>query len=84
MEEMKELMPYILAYYNKEIVKKICNKYGFEPMTALKLFLQSQTYQMLADINLEMWDFSPIGIFDMWESEQVTGTPQNSLYLRRA
>lgn len=22
MEEMKELMPYILAYYNKEIVKK--------------------------------------------------------------
>lgn len=84
MEEMKELMPYILAYYNKEIVKKICNKYGFEPMTALKLFLQSQTYQMLADINLEMWDFSPIGIFDMWESEQVTVTPQNSLYLRRA
>ncbi len=84
MEEMKELIPYILAYYDKEIVKKICNKYGFETMTALKLFLKSQTYQMLADINLEMWDFSPIGIFDMWESEQVTGTPQNSLYLRRA
>lgn len=53
-------------------------------MTALKLFLKSQTYQMLTDINLEMWGFSPIGIFDMWESEQVTGTPQNSLYLRRA
>ena len=84
MEEMKELMPYILAYYNKEIVKKICNKYGFEPMTALKLFLKSQTYQMLTDINLEMWGFSQIGVFDMWESEQVTGTPQNSLYLRRA
>lgn len=84
MEEMKELMPYILAYYDKEIVKKICNKYGFEPMTALKLFLKSQTYQMLTDINLEMWGFSPIGIFDMWKSEQVTGTPQNSLYLRRA
>ena len=84
MEEVKELIPYILAYYDKEIVKKICNKYGFEPMIALKLFLNSQTYQMLADINLQMWDFSPIGIFDMWESEQVTGTPQNSLYLRRA
>ena len=84
MEEMKELMPYILAYYNKEIVKKICNKYGFEPMKALKLFLKSQTYQMLADINLQMWGFSPIEIFDIWECEQVTGTPQNSLYLRRA
>ena len=84
MEEMKELIPYILAYYDKEIVKKICNKYGFEPMTALKLFLKSQTYQMLADIDLQMWDFSPIGIFDIWECEQVTGTLQNSLYLRRA
>ncbi len=81
---MKELMPYILAYYNREIVKKICNKYGFEPMEALRLLVGSETYQMLADMNMEMWEFSPIGIFDMWESEQVTGTPQNSLYLRRA
>lgn len=82
--EMKDLMPFILAYYDKEIVKKICHKYGMEPMAALKAFLESQTYQMLCDMSMEMWDFSPIGIFDMWESERVTGTPQNSLYLRRA
>ena len=80
---MNDLMPFILSYYNVEIVKKICNKYGMEPMNALRNFLSSQTYQMLANQELAMWDFSPIGIFDMWESEQITGNPGNSLYLRR-
>ena len=80
---MNRLMPFILSYYDKEVVKRICNKYGLEPMAALRRFLSSQTYKMLADERLEMWDFSPIGIFDMWESEQITGDPRNSLYLRR-
>ena len=31
---------------------------------------------------MEMWQFGPMGIFDMWESEKVTGTPQRSAYLR--
>lgn len=80
---MNTLMPFILSYYNAEIIKKICCKYGMEPMDALRKFLQSETYQMLIDEKLEMWEFSPLGIFDMWENEQITGTPQNSLYLRR-
>lgn len=77
------LSPFILSYYNTEIVKKICNKYELAPMDALRKFLCSKTYQMLTDESLEMWDFSPNGIFDMWESEQITGEPGNSLYLRR-
>ncbi len=80
---MSNIMPFILNYYNKEIVNKIRIKYGVDSMDALRMFLSSQTYQMLADEKLEMWDFSPIGIFDMWESEQITGNPRNSLYLRR-
>ena len=76
-------MPFILAYYNKEITNKINNKYGIEPLEALRLFVSSKTYKMLSDEKLEMWEFSPIGIFDMWESEQITGDPRNSLYLRR-
>ena len=80
---MIDLMPFLLSYYSIEIVKKIYNKYGIEPMNALRKFLLSQTYQMLADEKLEMWDFSPAGIFDMWENEQITGDPGNSLYLRR-
>ena len=37
---------------------------------------------MLADISLEMWDFSPNAIFDMFESEIVTEKPQNFFYLQ--
>ena len=80
---MSTMMPFILSYYNREIVKKICGKYGLKPMDALRRFVLSKTYQMLADTSLEMWDFSPGGIFDMWESEQITGDPGNSLYWRR-
>ena len=80
---MNKEMPFILAYYNKEITNKINNKYGIEPLEALRRFISSKTYKMLSDEKLEMWEFSPIGIFDMWESEQITGDPRNSLYLRR-
>ena len=37
---------------------------------------------MLANISLEMWDFSPKAIFDMFENEIMNGKPQNSIYLR--
>ncbi|MBP5468344.1 MAG: hypothetical protein J6Z11_03780 [Candidatus Riflebacteria bacterium] len=80
---MNKEMPFILAYYNKEITNKINNKYGIEPLEALRMFISSKTYKMLSDEKLEMWEFSPIGIFDMWESERITGDPRNSLYLRR-
>ena len=43
----------------------------------------SETYKMLRNPNLEMWEFSPLGIFDMWECEQITGDPRTSLYIRR-
>ena len=80
---MSNIMPFILSHYNSEIVRRICSKYGIEPMEALRRFLFSETYRMLADEKLEMWDFSPLGIFDMWENEQITGDPGTSLYLRR-
>ena len=80
---MNGVMPYILSFYNGEVSQMICQKYGIEPLAALRRFLMSKTYRMLCNPELEMWEFSPYGIFDMWESEQVTGSPQNSLYLRR-
>lgn len=80
---MKEEMSYILPYYNEKIVQMMKDKYSIEPLEALRRFLFSKTYRMLTDTELEMWEFSPFGIFDMWESEQITGDPRNSLYLRR-
>ena len=80
---MKNEMVFILSFYNEKITQMIAEKYGMEPLLALRRFLFSETYRMLTDEELEMWDFGPFGIFDMWEAEQTTGDPRNSLYLRR-
>lgn len=80
---LKDEMVIMLDFYDREVVKMIANKYGFSPHEALRKFLASETYAMLSNPQLAMWDFSPTGIFDMWESEQITGNPRNSLYLRR-
>ena len=73
----------LLNYYDCEVVKQICHKYGLSADVALRRFVGSQTYQMLRNPKMAMWEFSPLGIFDIWESEQVTGNPRNSLYIRR-
>ena len=80
---MNDLLPFVLSHYVCTIVQAICDKYNMKPMDALRKFLSSQTYRMLACEKYEMWDFSPLGIFDMWETEQITGDPRNSLYIRR-
>ncbi len=80
---MNEELAYVYYFYNCKLTQMIANKYGLNPMDALRRFLNSKTFNMLSDPRLEMREFSPFGIFDMWESEQVTGDPRNSLYIRR-
>ncbi|MBR4172394.1 MAG: hypothetical protein IKR48_12145 [Kiritimatiellae bacterium] len=72
----------ILDYYDEEVVQRITEKYGYSEREALELFLNSQTYRMLANPAMEMWQFGPEGIFNIWESEKITGSPKNSAYLR--
>ena len=79
---MKEYMVYFLDYYDKEIVKMIVEKYKISFMEAFRKFVSSETYKMLKNPNLEMWEFGIPAIFDMWESENETGEPQSSVYLR--
>lgn len=79
---MKEL-PFILSLYDREVVRMIAGKYGLSLMEALRSFLGSDAYRMLSDIELEMWEFPPEAVFEMWEVEQVTGDPRNSIYIRR-
>ena len=67
----------------REVTERIYEKYNIEQGEALRSFLGSETYAMLHDPKLEMYDIPPIGIFDMWEVEQVTGDPRNSLYIGR-
>lgn len=77
-----QILPFVLDYYDKEVINMIREKYGLDEWSALRRFLQSETYSMLSDASLEMWDFGYPAIFDMWETEQITGNPRNSVYIR--
>ena len=71
-----------LDFFDRHVVQHIVEKYSFDELQAIKAFISSETYAMLQDPELELYKVSPLIIFDMWESEQVTGNPRNSLYLR--
>lgn len=79
---MNRLPSFSLDYYNRNVVQRIMEKYGMEPLEAVRAFLTSEVHAMLENADLAMWDFSERAIFDMWEAEKVTGDPRNSVYLR--
>lgn len=71
-----------IDFFDRQVIRLIIEKYGFKEIEAIRLFLKSETYQMLINPELEIYKMSPLIVFDMWESENVTGDPRNSQYLR--
>lgn len=74
--------PSIMQNYDTELAELISRRRGVSLMEGLRLFLKSETHKMLLDNELRFWYFSPLAVFDMWENEEATGDPGNSLYLR--
>ena len=72
----------ILNFMDKEVVRSIIDKYGIDERKAISDFLSSETYRMLIDPETELYEVSPLIIFDMWEAEKVTGDPRSSIYIR--
>ena len=81
-DKMDRFFPFYLTFVEKYVVGEICRRYGLEPLDALQRFLSSETYRMVSDRELAMWEFSHPAILAMWECEQVTGEPRNSIHLR--
>ena len=79
---MTKTPAFSLDYYNKNVIQRMVEKYGFAPMDAVQAFLTSETHAMLEDPKLAMWEFSERAVFEMWEVEKVTGDPRNSVFLR--
>lgn len=79
---MNKISHFALDYYNKAVIREIMNKYAMNEMDAANAFLTSQTHAMLENADMAMWEFSAHAIFDIWENEQITGNPRNSVYLR--
>lgn len=78
----KSIRAHMLHYIDAEVSVLIAQSRRIDPMDGLRLFLSSETYEMLCDDELELWEFSPLVIYDMWDNEIKTGDPRNSLYLR--
>ncbi|MEY8367828.1 hypothetical protein AALA24_03570 [Anaerovoracaceae bacterium 42-11] len=71
-----------MDFYDRQVSQLIIDKYGIDEREAVRSFIESETYQMLLDTELEIYKMSPHIVFDMWESERVTGDPRNSQYIR--
>ena len=72
----------MLDYYDRHVSRMISEKYGLDERSAIRAFLESETYRMLITPELEIYALSPIIVFDMWENEKVSGDPRQSAYIR--
>ena len=71
-----------LFFFDRWLVPMIAEKYDVDEETALRLFINSQTYQLLSDEETKLFRESPLVIFDLYEAEQKTGNPRNSSYIK--
>ena len=71
-----------LDFFDRYVSQMIVEKYGINDREAVRLFFESETYQMLMDAEQGIYTMSPHIVFDMWECEKITGDPRNSQYIR--
>ena len=71
-----------IDFFDRHVTTMIVEKYGMDDRKAFRAFVESETYQMLLDKEQEIYTMSPRIVFDMWESERITGDPRNSQYIR--
>ena len=79
---MNRMIPEVMNYYDQAVSAMISAKYGLTPLAALRAFVASETHALLQDKENGLGSFGAEGIFDIWESERVTGDPRNSIYIR--
>ena len=75
--------PYFVTdYLDRQVISRMIDKYGTEPMEAIRGFITSETHDLLENAEFGLADLPAEAIFDMWEAERVTGDPRNSIYIR--
>lgn len=79
---MTKTLYFVTDYYDRHVIQRIIEKYGMEPMEAVRSFLKSKTHAMLEDAECGLWSYPERAVFDMWEAEKVTGDPRNSASIR--
>ena len=59
-----------LFFFDRWLVPMIVEEYGVDEETALRLFINSQTYQLLSDEETKLFRESPLLIFDLYKYGQ--------------
>ena len=72
----------MLDFFDRHVTTLIVEKYAFDERRALRSFLESETSRMLLDHATGIYADSPRFVFDLWECEQITGDPRNSINIR--
>ena len=73
---------FVIDYFDRQVIELIINKYGMQPMDAIRAFIISETHNMLEDAELGLGNYPAAALMDMWEAEKITGDPRNSIYIR--
>ena len=79
---MKKQLYFVTDYYDRHVIERIMQKYNMEAMEAVRSFINSETHALLEDAENCLASFPERAIFDMWETENITGSPLNSIWLR--
>ncbi len=79
---MNKMPYYAIDYYDRQVIQGIIDKYGLDAMDAARQFICSDTHALLEDADNGMWAYPAYAVFDMWETEKVTGDPRNSRFIR--
>ena len=72
----------IMHMFDTWVVPMVMQEYSLDEDSAIRRFMGSLTYRMLEQEELKLWRESPLVIFDLYKSEQKTGDPRNSTYIR--
>jgi hypothetical protein len=79
---MKNTDSETLFFYDNWLIPLISEKEGMNEEIALKKFIFSETYKMLADADNKLYWESPLVIWDLYQVEIATGDPRNSTYIQ--
>lgn len=78
---MHRMNKYVINAMNKKIISEIINKYGMNPLEAIRRYIKSDTYRCVENADNEAAYMAWYGVFDLWEVEQITGDYRNSKYV---
>lgn len=56
-----------------QVIDLIMKNDGLGDIKAVEKFYDSKTYEVLSDVQTDVWHLSPLTIYNMWKHELETG-----------